>query len=743
MPFDLGILANEVLPLLGPLYALGFVNGAMLAGLAAASIPIILHLLNRRKFRERSWAAMRFLMAAIRKNQKRIRLEQLLLLAIRTMILVLIVCAMARPILDKYRPILPGQRTHRVIVLDGSLSMGYAAADQSRLDQAKALAQRLVKESRSGDSHSVVLMGSPPRIVVGGPSANPTEVSKEIGEIAQTHEAVDLIATFEAVERALAASEVRQKEVVFLTDMQSASWRVKPGGEDGLKRAVAKLEARAATSSVIDLGALGGNNRAITDLSLDAPVVTVGGPPPIVTATVKNFGRSQAPGVPVQLIVDGNLVEKQFADLAPGEERAISFATGFSAAGDHLIEVMIDDDPLKIDNHRWLALPVRDRLRVLLIDGDRKPEAFEAETDYLAQALDPVEDSSASPSAIKVEVASESQLRGRDLSAYDVVVLANVAQLTAEESGLLDAFLNLGGGLVVFTGDRVVQENYNRVLFRDGKGPLPARIGPTLGNATDTSQGSFRFDPLEFRHPIIRAYQGAAPDVVSGLTGVKTWMYHKLEPSKDSSAITALAFETGDPAVLEMPHGRGNVTLVATSADAAWGNWPLHPSYPPVMEQMIMRAAAGKLAERNVPVGQPLDQAFAVSADGAPVSVVTPASRTVARKLTADGDVSRFHFDETETSGAYRVKVGPPVTQEVLFSANFDPAESALDKLTEKDLTAVVPNWNFRYFDDWSKLMEAPASISKQGEAHRPLLWAVLVLLFVETVLAWVFGHHR
>ena len=65
--------------------ALGFANPALLYGLAAASVPIIIHLLNRRKFREEPWAAMRFLLAAIRKNSRRIRIEQWLLLAVRTL----------------------------------------------------------------------------------------------------------------------------------------------------------------------------------------------------------------------------------------------------------------------------------------------------------------------------------------------------------------------------------------------------------------------------------------------------------------------------------------------------------------------------------------------------------------------------------------------------------------------------------------------------------------------------------
>src|SRR4029079_497732 len=104
----------------------------MLGGLAAASLPIIIHLLNRRKFREMQWAAMRFLLAAIRKNSRRIRIEQWILLAVRTLVILLVVSAMAKPFLESLGalPIIAGQRTHHVLVLDGSLSMAYATGER-------------------------------------------------------------------------------------------------------------------------------------------------------------------------------------------------------------------------------------------------------------------------------------------------------------------------------------------------------------------------------------------------------------------------------------------------------------------------------------------------------------------------------------------------------------------------------------------------------------------------------------
>ena len=107
-------------------------------------------------------------------------------LAVRTLLVLLVVAAMAKPFLETFGAVIAGRRTHRVLVLDASLSMGYTSGESSRFDQAKALAAQLVKDSRQGDAISVILMGDPPRVVIGDPSPNLGEVKKEIDELALT-----------------------------------------------------------------------------------------------------------------------------------------------------------------------------------------------------------------------------------------------------------------------------------------------------------------------------------------------------------------------------------------------------------------------------------------------------------------------------------------------------------------------------------------------------------------------------
>src|SRR6266481_5816817 len=114
---------------LGFLFGSPFAAFGALAG--AVAVPIIIHLLNRRRYRVVVWAAMRFLLAAQRKNSRRLRLEQLILLGVRTLLVLLLVLAMASVMPwaeDWWHRLFPGNvswassgslRTHKVLVIDG------------------------------------------------------------------------------------------------------------------------------------------------------------------------------------------------------------------------------------------------------------------------------------------------------------------------------------------------------------------------------------------------------------------------------------------------------------------------------------------------------------------------------------------------------------------------------------------------------------------------------------------------
>ncbi len=587
-----------------------------------------------------------------------------------------------------------------------------------------------------------MLMGDPPKIVIRDPSSHHAEVLKELSEIALPHGGVDLNASFGAVAKALESSDIPQKEIVILTDLQTASWKPKTAvkDDDSLKRALKKLDAFKPRSIVIDLGNSSDKNIAITDLRLERPIVTVGKPAP-VRVTLRNFNGDPDQLAHVKLMIDGQFGPEEDVVLPLGQDVSIDFSPTFSSPGDHLIEARIDPDALPLDDRRFISAPVREYLRVLLVDGDFKPEPYKAETDLLSQALTPESDSDGSPSIIHCEVASESQLLGRDLNGYDAVALCNVARFSDAEVSALESYLAQGGGVVVFGGDQVEAENYNRYLYKDGKGFLPVQLGPSVGSA-DSRETVYTFNPLNFKHPIVEQFSGAQDEVIQGLTNVITRQYHKLILPPNSSAKTALAFSSGDPAIVEANWKKGKVFVVATTADLGWSGWPVHYSYPAVMEEMFLQAAEGRLAQHNVAVGQPLDQSFGAAGLNVPATVTLPDNKTAKTKLTGGEEGSKLHFEQTDLSGAYRVQVGPPIDQESTFAANGPAAESNPAKLDRLALADTLSGWNFAYYTNLQELISNPAAVSQRGELHRPLLYAVLVLLFVESILAWFFGHH-
>ncbi len=161
-----------------PVFAFGFASPWLLAGLALGAMPVIIHLLHKRRYRETDWAAMRFLLEAARKHSRRIRLEQLILLAVRILILVLLVLALARPYVETLGTFFQGDvPTHRIIVVDASFSMGYQQAEFSRFDRAKGIARQIVSGARQGDALNLVrICDSLPRAIVRQPAYQKSQV---------------------------------------------------------------------------------------------------------------------------------------------------------------------------------------------------------------------------------------------------------------------------------------------------------------------------------------------------------------------------------------------------------------------------------------------------------------------------------------------------------------------------------------------------------------------------------------
>ncbi len=725
-----------------PILAFGWANLPMLGWLAAAAAPVVIHLWSRQRYRETSWAAMEYLLAAVRRQARRLQLEQWLLLAIRTLLIVLLVLAVAEPYSHSSGfAVASAEQTHRVLVLDGSYSMAYRPTDKSRFEQAKDLAAQIVQQGRQGDAFTLLLMSSPPRAIVGTPALEPGEMLAEIDAVTLPHTSADLPATVAMVRKTVekARRESRRfarHEVYFLTDLGRVGWLPDLTGKAATDfREHSAALAKSATLVVIDLGQPSTENIAITALRSLEPVVTPAKSAEF-EATVKDFGRSPPGRREVQLLVDGRAEGRRQVDLPPAGEVTVSFSHRFEAAGEHAVEVRVAGDSLDVDNHRWLAVPVRPSLRVLCINGRPSGEPFSGATDYLVYALSPQTGQTEMPS-VQPEVAPESALLERDLDDYQCIFLCDVAQFTSDEARVLDDYLQRGGSLVFFLGESVLAHRYNQILGGGAGGTplLPARLDSVV---EATASG---IDPLAYRHAIVHAFKGHEQ---AGLLTAPVNKYFRLHVPENSSAGIALKTASGDPLIVEHTVHRGRLVLVATSADTSWAHIPVWHSYVPLVQELLQWCVAGQIQRRNVLVGATLEASVPWRSGDTSATVRGPQGRSREVRLHAEAEYGELRYDDTGLSGVYTAQFGPAAAYTRFFAVNVDTAESDLTQLSEQQLrTDVWPGIELHHQTTWSNVDEEPlAAITRPGRLHVYLLYVVLGLLFVETFLAWRFGHH-
>ena len=744
------------------LIAFGFTNLAMLGWLAAAAAPLLIHLWSRHRFREAPWAAMHFLLAAMRKNARRMQLQQWLLLAVRTLLIMLVVLAVAEPYGEQLVAGSTSAPAHKVLVLDGSYSMAYRESGASRFEQAKKLAAGLVRDSRPADSFTVILLADPARTILGREIVDHKAVAKQIESLTQPHTAANLAAAVRLVEEALGADEntrpaPARQEVYFFTDLQRLTWQ-QPGSdaprgnknENGLDSRIAALAERAALA-VIDIGRPRASNLAVTRFSTPEPFVTIDRDIAF-EVTMRQFGEQPQPQCVVELLVDDVPVGEQTVDIPAGGQSTVRFSHRFRSPGEHMLAVRAAENRLPIDNARWLVVPVRAEVRVLLIAGRN------GAAKYVADAL-------AASSAIRPVIVSEGDLAELDLATFDCVFLCNVAQLTSSEAQRLTNYAAAGGGVVFFLGDRVITEAYNKFaaggwgrakgeppadqesggsLTLDPSHPMEALLPARIGELVTAPQ--FGLDPLDYRHPIVAPFRGRER---AGLLTTPLTRYYKLEaPSDGRSLEIAAAVRGGDPFIIAAPLGRGRTVLVATDGSLAstdpttgepWTTWPTWPSFLPMVREMLAYAAGGQHDDWQQPVGTPLGGSLddiAPRSTAANLQITRPDGRTSPVNVQSSPGGVHWSYTGTNLSGIYSLR-GSPRNEARQFAVNVNTAESDLSKIDPQQLPPqLVVRDTWQETDD-----DAPSRVLSHAGWNVHLLWLALVLLFVESFLAWQFGR--
>jgi hypothetical protein len=733
-------------------------------GLGAVSIPIAIHLLARRRFRRVRWAAMDFLLDAEKHNRRRVRLEELILLALRCLAVFLLGVLAARPFLrpSGIAALLGGaERTERIFLLDDSFSMGYLTDGTSAFDRAKQGLANLIERLRrhSPDDTVTVLRASAPQApVVTGALLTDEQVEMLLARLEALQPAQQTLPVGACMDGVRAALE-RDRGIVsaalyVLSDFQRVDWaRGGPRGDVAEALAGWTEENRSIRVYLVDVGDDDAANRAVSGITARRRQLVTGVEAPF-EVTVGNHTAQDLAQLDLAVTVDGQPLASAVARDLPADTRTpASLALTFPDPGQVTLEVSIPDDGLPIDNTRALVARITDAVRVLVVNGEPAGDAYLDEVALLATALRPEGDVF---SGNAVDIIEESQLESIAFAEYDLVILCNLYRASEPVADALHRYVRDGGGLLVFPGDQISDPaGFNATLYRDGAGLLPARLGGVI-HARDPGVTLATGD---WRHPVVRVFSG---DENPFRTRLHFTEYFELQPApavapdpgapdgagptRPAAAVLA-RFDDPEqwPAIVERDFGAGRVMLFASACDLEWNDWAKDASFVVTVQEAVQHLARSGANARPVRVGEPilltLDPARYEPVAGVrgPAYPQEPESEVSA--VADDAGGLQLRWTDTARAGVYgfvlRQRDGGREIRRV--AVTLDPAESDLTPATEAELLPAFGGLPVEY------LVGVPALADDADEGRREY-WPVILALVVgglvlEQLLAWRFGR--
>ncbi len=747
--------------------AFSLLNPFLLWGAGLASVPLIIHILNKRRFKRIRWAAIEFLLRAEKETRRRMRFEQLLLLLLRMGVVALLAFLLARPMASSEDLLGLGQRSvHHVIILDDSGSLGERSGVGIVFDAARKKVLEIadqIGKTRGGDfltlwrssSSKADLSARPVTITLRG------ELNEALAAARPTPDRFEPTLLFEGIRRIdNALGEKASRLSIYLvsdfrrSDLMGADGRIKQPllkGLRGLRGGTGKLFFFPATHS-------GQANLGITRIK-PLQARSIQKIPSRFEVEVFNFSKDVSARFPLGFQVDGGArVTRKMDPIPPNSSKSLVFSVDFASPGFHVIQADLPLDRLALDNKKALAVEVQDAAQILLVDGDPGERIELSETFYLGSALDPGEDGA---SGFSVTHTDEYDFPQKKLGSFDLIVLANMGRLPEKEVQRLEAWVRAGGGLLVFTGDQVSVNSYKSLLWKDGKGLLPAPLDQVDGDMAKP------LSPVitQVEHPL---FQGMNEVLSKLLSLVSVGRYHEIERDSKGSEILGegtkvllrLGDENGPPLLLEKKFGNGSVGMMTTTADASWTSWPGDFSYPVLLtrlaEQMLKPM---DLSPYNLgPRGQ---WSLTLSAaDYRPALRILPmegdeSGLSLERSLLAQPD--KENPDDLKAligpeegrpwpkAGAWVLKLDRVGMGEAkrFFSVSPWTEEGRLETVPKKAFLAGLPSEMAEraVWVDEASAVKAGFLVD-EGEFWRVLAFALLGFLVLESFLAWRFGHH-
>jgi hypothetical protein len=656
---------------------LSFITPMLLGGAALVAVPLVLHLVMRRKPVPHDFPALRFLRERAVANRRRLQLSHILLLLLRMAALVLLALALARPVLRGAGWLADGEGpVAAALVIDTAPRMALREANETRLERAAKLARVLLDKLPQGSRVAVL-------DTVGAPAAfapSLAAAAARIDRLAPAAAGASLPATIAEARRLLAGAELARKELYVFTDCSHGAWdNAAPQPEPG---------AGDPPMLFIDVSAERPRNFAIDALDLSGERISAG-TSLAVTVSAARVGPDTSRAVAVEVLGrDGKYVRRAIkpVDWKEAGPVSVDFEVAGLEPGTRQGRVVIEGpDDLEADNVRSFTVEVGAAAKVIVAAA--KPAARTA--GLLVQAIAPTALAKAGKARFEPEVIDLESLGTVSWDAAQAIVLLDPPPLPPQTWEALDRWVAGGRGLVVWLGPRAGSaDRFNTDASR-------RVLGGDLVRVWRSPEGNY-LAPAALDHPIMAAYRRVGDAVPwQDFPVARHWEFQPAEAAGDAAAAVA-AYRNGLPAVLDRRLGGGNVVVVTTpvsqtaSDPDAWNTlatgfepWPFV-----ILANETLLHAVDTSDDRNILAGSPA--VLHVDRRDVPAAIVsTPTGDDF--PAAVDQKRGTITVTATQVPGNYTVRAGGDIGGITKgFSVNLSPSATDFSRLPADALAAVL-----------------------------------------------------
>ncbi len=706
-----------------------FLNPGFLWALPAVFIPVVIHLLHRRRrYRRVPWAAMQHLLAAQQSNRRRIRLRNLLLLLMRCAAVAAIVLLLSRPLLG-HAAVPPGAAAGEVFVLlDDSASMACRSGGRSAFERGRRFVQRLAGRVEAARGEMTLLTPSRPEpLLEPGSARDVAEVLEGLAVVGAPLEPEEDLPRLAA---AAAGRGAGDPAFWIVTDLRRADW----GAETlsaAARRALQELQDYGPVH-VVDVGAEPEGTAGVTDISMTGRFAYVD---ETAAFRVEVSNDLPEPLEEARLIVELNgraLPAVRVPEVPPGEKRVVPLNVHVTREGDHELTVWLDvEDAFAPDDIRWHVFRGMEEVPVLIVEGR------DGAADFLSAALRPMEGAGLRP-----EVRSAARGLPEELNRYAAVFLCDLRSppARAEELG---RWMAEGGRLVVFAGPNTEERAWAEAdALPDGL--LPAAIGQAV---TPPADDPVRLTELDFSDPLLAPFEGW-----EALFGDARFAgFRRLRPRGGARGLARFSDPDASPALVAHGVGEGLAVVVASSADDEWHDWPRSEagriSYVALFSWLVEQGEPPG-PPRNLEAGRPLRWRLEAgrfrsqgtvqppAPEGEPQSAPVP----LPGEHAEDRPLTEFTSAPLRHTGFGRVNLVTAGGEQRVkrFAVNLPERERRLARLPRETVAAADVRGRLSV-TGYEPADDDPARA--EAEPWRTLAGLLLGLLVAESLLAWRFGN--